>query len=106
MTRLFAHPHDATKNRIASLALLFAVLASGSITPSLLSSDDHARSANLFWAANQVISYCQNHVPNDTQVLWAISVTVRYTDMARNTQATWFFEGTLIRNAIDQGLHR
>jgi len=103
---LVTWPHNASKNRIASLALLFAVLACGSITPSLLSSDDHARSAELFWAANQIIWYCQTHASDDSQVLWARTVAVRFADMARNTQATWQVAGGMILNAIDQGLHR
>lgn len=103
---LTLYPHDTSKNRIATLALLIAVLALGSINRSLLSSDDHQTSTKLLWAANQVIAYCQTHASEDSKVLWARTIIVRYTDMARNTQATWSTTGAMVRHAIDQGLHR
>lgn len=93
-------------NYFSSFALLLGTLALGSVSPVLSSSDTHITASTYFWAASKALMYCETAGTNDVRTIWAKSVLVRYTDLVRNTQASWHVVGGWIRNAIDQGLHR
>jgi hypothetical protein len=45
---------------MASLALVLSVLALGSVSPTLRSTDGHALSSAIFWAAIKALAYCQS----------------------------------------------
>lgn len=97
---------QAGTNYFSSLALLLGALALGSVSPVLSSADTHVTASTYFWAASKALMYCETAGTNDIRTIWAKSVLVRYTDLVRNTQASWHVVGGWIRNAIDQGLHR
>lgn len=90
----------------SSFAILLGTLALGSVSPVLNSSDTHVAASTYFWAASKALMYCETAGTNNVKTIWAKSVLVRYTDLVRNTQASWHVVGGWIRNAIDQGLHR
>jgi hypothetical protein len=53
---------------MASLALVLSVLALGSVSPTLRSTDGHALSSAIFWAAIKALAYCQSPGSNDSKV--------------------------------------
>lgn len=53
---------------MASLALVLSVLAMGSVSPTLSSTDGHALSSAIFWAAIKALAYCQSPGSNDSKV--------------------------------------
>ncbi|KAJ9121519.1 hypothetical protein QFC22_002137 [Naganishia vaughanmartiniae] len=93
-------------NHFSAFALLLGTLALGAVSPVLSSSDTHVTASTYFWAASKALMYCETAGTNELRTIWAKSVLVRYTDLVRNTQASWHVVGGWIRNAIDQGLHR
>ncbi|KAG7548955.1 hypothetical protein FFLO_03160 [Filobasidium floriforme] len=93
-------------NMMASLALVLSVLALGSVSPTLRSTDGHALSSAIFWAAIKALAYCQSPGSNDSKTMWARAILMRYGDLIRNTQMQWYMKSSWIANAMDQGFHR
>ncbi|KAJ9095195.1 hypothetical protein QFC19_007650 [Naganishia cerealis] len=93
-------------HHFSAFALLLGTLALGAVSPVLSSADTHVTASTYFWAASKALMYCETAGTNDIRTIWAKSILVRYTDLVRNTQASWHVVGGWIRNAIDQGLHR
>lgn len=93
-------------DHFSTFALLLGTLALGAVSPVLSSADTHVTASTYFWAASKALMYCETAGTNELRTIWAKSVLVRYTDLVRNTQASWHVVGGWIRNAIDQGLHR
>lgn len=71
---------------MASLALVLSVLALGSVSPTLRSTDGHALSSAIFWAAIKALAYCQSPGSNDSKV----SKDVTQLDCWRIVQTTDF----------------
>jgi hypothetical protein len=67
---------------MASLALVLSVLALGSVSPTLRSTDGHALSSAIFWAAIKALAYCQSPGSNDSKV--SLKVTRLYRSKHRS----------------------
>jgi hypothetical protein len=75
-------------NMMASLALVLSVLALGSVSPTLRSTDGHALSSAIFWAAIKALAYCQSPGSNDSKVSSKVTQILRSKGRAQRSMFT------------------